>query len=71
MEKLIQQIRYYIGMNPEATPSDIIQEISNIINGDVYPGESKSIYAQMVDKVFTAICFKDPQGNEHWTHKLL
>lgn len=68
---MIQQIRYYIGMNPGATPADIVREISNIIGGEAFPGESQSIYNQMVDKEFTAMCVKDPQGNMHWHHKLL
>lgn len=70
MDTLFEHIRDFINNGNAKTPEDIIKEIASTIE-EVYPGEAKQIYAEMVDKVFSVLCIREPSGLVHYFFKTI
>lgn len=69
MDILIEHIKNFINNCYENSPSDFIDEIANV-TGEIYRGEAKEIYAEMVDKVFSVTSITDPNGAVHYLIKV-
>lgn len=69
MDNLKEHIKNFINNGYVNSPSDIIDEIAKVA-GEIYHGEAKQIYAEMVDKVFSVTSITDPCGTVHYIIKV-